>query len=485
MGFIKKKLFWIICALVVIAAMSVFFYGSSVAKENQQSLDTITQKCKSVPGLAANAQRANRSIIEQLQANINQARADIDQVRNLSLQTSDRPFFYSAHNTIFPLLIDTEEAPFYYAAFGDAYVSLVDNYLQQMNAQDRPSPAEIQNAINLATNRGTQQPGTTTRPGGTPMVNPNAFPGAGPGAIPGIPTYQQPRDTGRRTSSQNQSQQEQRIVEQLRRTRADEISVYASPQLFCAYDYWKTHTISFDDTMLLNSWFTQVAAWIHEDVVTSIVEVNGDSESVSTSPVKRVIEISFCGDTAVPSEGPSIGSFRPERSSTGRQEDTMADRRVPERANSLPTYVVKDEQEDATIGDITNSFTQRTSNDLYDVVQFELAVIIETTAVTDFINTLQGPKSMEVEIDGQTTTISRSPITVLQMTIEPVNIEMENTAGYYYGSGSFTTLRLVCEYIFFTNKNAPREQQILYERSKPQPVLEIFDTEEDNSRRRR
>ena len=291
--------------------------------------------------------------------------------------------------------------------------------------------------------------------------------------------------------------------------------------------------------MYLDAWYTQLAAWIQEDVVSAIQELNGSSQSVLTSPVKRLLEISFAGEEpegkpkldATQVKSPSTyGSFSsraiPKRFGAGRS--ICVSRRYQESVNKLPVYVTQFQKKrsgrlgsfagglstggsNQYEGQLGTPFTGRFSNDVIDVVQFEVGVIIDSARIHDFMHALQSQKKSQVvrinslppaesevldwtriqevllalqnssggtvSLDGRQMNKSdvvvkdvlRNQITILQMDIEPLDVAVEQDAGYYYGSGSFKVLRLTCEYLFFKSG---------YTDLMPEPVKEILNPSE-------
>jgi len=275
-----------------------------------------------------------------------------------------------------------------------------------------------------------------------------------------------------RTAALTSSQaQEERIIKDLRRKRAEEIVMYGSAGSFAACDYWNVHNFGSQVYAKLqsNSWFSQLAFWIQEDIVSSILQLNQGKKNVLEAPIKRLIEISFAGDEASPGTvitGPLGGLGGEARQlAPDAQTMTVAARRDLGNKYRLPSYVL--DQNNETVGDLTSAFTQRFCCDLYDVAQFELAVVIDTTAITAFVDTLQSEKSsLFTEPDGSQKTYTRNPITVLQYLIEPLDVQLENEAGYYYGAGSLCTFRLIGEYVFYKNK--------YYESLKSDPIVQLF-----------
>jgi hypothetical protein len=118
-------------------------------------------------------------------------------------------------------------------------------------------------------------------------------------------------------------------------------------------------------------------------------------------------------------------------------------------------------------GQITPPWTHRVSDSLVDVVHFETAVVIDTERINDFINVLQSEKTTPVVLsDGKTGTKNwRNQITVLLISVDPIQVDSEKAAGYYYGSASLGVLRVVGEYIFFKNG---------YDKYKPEIVKKMF-----------
>ena len=89
---------------------------------------------------------------------------------------------------------------------------------------------------------------------------------------------------------------------------------------------------------------------------------------------------------------------------------------------------------------------------------------------------VKGPTQNVTLSDGSTKKqYLRNQITVLQLECEPLDLDAEKQAGYYYGSASLTSLRLVCDYFFFKNG---------YEDKKPAVVKKIGQEEEEKDRGR-
>ena len=63
-----------------------------------------------------------------------------------------------------------------------------------------------------------------------------------------------------------------KLLVELREKRAQQVSIYANANSFALYDFWSSHDGSSGTTAALqnDSWFSQIAHWIQEDLVLSI-----------------------------------------------------------------------------------------------------------------------------------------------------------------------------------------------------------------------
>jgi hypothetical protein len=423
MNFIKKRLFLIICILVVLLGIGVFLSGMMVASDNRKEIESIRTKVKSVEPLSSKVVRDNE--FTQIEENTKLAKNDRNTVQSLAWQTTDRPLIY---NDVFPALVNENDRIYYYRVFADKYCSLIDRFLGDLNAGDSPSDAEEEKVR--------EDYKKSISSSGTRGYSPR----------------------------EREAENIEILLDNLRLERSKQVAIYATRDSFCGYDHWKLKPMGDKRTMLIDSWYTQIAAWIQEDVVQAVIQINDASPSVSGSAVKRLIEISFGGLSAA--------STPTETTATSRSVTKGgAARRYSDSEYNLPAYVTKSKAQrseyDVVKGEIVSSFTKRTCDDLVHVVQFEVAVVIDSTRITDFINTLQSEKyTFAPQSDG---TISkqnkRNQITVIQINVEPINLDAEKDAGYYYGPASLKVLRLVGEYIFFSQG---------YQHNMPQPLEEII-----------
>jgi len=464
MNFIKKHLVLIIITSVVImVGMGLFVFGKMKDSANKKKLSQIKSDYSQAAGLAKEVVCQN--VLDSLRTNVQLAQDDEKRVTEIARQTSKRPLLFEK---VFPAPAEVSSARSYYNQFGQQYCQAIENLLVVCRSGDRPSAIEEQKVLDSykgsASSEGAGSSRTDTRattavpPGGATM--PSEMPrGMSEGAA---------RTMGNPAAAlTNLKSSEQRLVDELRRKRAQSISVYANTDALCGYGYWQGHPGTGEpETLSLNSWFSQLSYWIQQDVVLSVAKINDNSKSVLENPVKRLVEIGFAGATA---GAPSV-----RRDSTSAGSETTATRKS--NPDNLPQYVIRspgasgpDAAAGPPAGAITSPWTGRAGDELIDVVHFSVSVIVDTTRMADFINALQSEK---YDADNAN---RRNQITVLDMRVEPLDVEVEQAAGFHYGPGSLTLLRLNCEYFFFKSG---------YEEFKPEAVKKLFLGQEAQSPQR-
>lgn len=478
MGFIKKKMFLILCIAVSLLGIGIFVNGMMVSAENQDHLGTITETIQKVDGFRSQAIPEDE--VGQLQAQAEGHQRNMKQVESWMAETTRRAVLFRA---VFPQLNHIGDNEIRFREFAKRYCTFVESLLDRLGAGTCPSIQEEAQTIKTFLEH---------------LQDSDAL-------------------------EIDQEEQVDRICNELYRKRAGECVVYADTGVFCAYGHWKGKP-RLATPMYQDAWYTQLASWIQEDVVDAIVEINGPSQSVLTSPVKRILEISFSGEVpeGVPTENTTVATT--SRSSSSRKDRGQCASRLDENSvNRLPAYITSSEQKSSGYsmasrtstmsggssyqGGLAAPFTKNACNDLIDVVHFEVGLVIDSTRITDFIRVLESQKQSQVILlhngpktkteildlariqtirsalqsssDGMVSVegrqilaseielkqIRRNQITVLQMDIMPIDLSVEQKSGYYYGSGCFKVLRLTCEYIFFKNG---------YNDLMPKPVHEVL-----------
>jgi len=471
--------------MAFLVGVCLMVLGTMVRADNLKELAKIEAEYKNMSSLRS--QVVHENVLSKLKKNAEDAQSDAARVAEIAGQSSKRPLLFKE---VFPE--PKESQTLFYEYFAENYCQAIDGFVQQLNGGDRPSTMEIDRLLQDHRDRSGGATGT--------------------GSLGGRYSPSMPNLTSPETL-------EDKLISGLYLSRAKKVSCYINPDAFCCYDYWKSHPDGPRDTMLLDSWFTQLAAWIQEDVVLSINQLNSVEASVLENPVKRLIEVSFGGAEAgtMMTDGATVTSRSSANLSSGAGVTTgignpsrlglggfqyggygggnAAARHDTNSGSRLPGYVMTQKSvgtsapgmgmfmpgavspasgsasgsESSLTGTMTTPLTDRSSNDLIDVVHFEVAVIIDSTRINDFTNALQDIKYSAEDPESS----KRNQITILKLQIDPVDMEGEKAVGYRYGVASLSVLRLVCEYVFF---------KAGYEAYKPDPVKKLLLQETSDSK---
>jgi len=317
-------------------------------------------------------------------------RADANQISQLAQQTTQRELL---SYKIFPEP-RRDESLGIYQEFGQRYRASIDAMLEQLNATECPTEQEVQDIL------ATSSPGARTMGSGMP------FPSGGGGF--------------------SRSKVETMIADVVCTERAKSASMYAVASDLAGYHYWQPEEggregETFEYTGIEESveacWYWQLGHWIIEDVATTISALNGDSDSVLTSPVKRLVSVRF-----------DRSGMSSRASDSGR-----------------PEYVIlKQNQQPAAL-------TLRTCNGDTDVVHFDLSVIVSNRDVLRFMRELCSGKTHRFRgyLGNEPEQIfQHNQITILASRTEAVQREGSEHALYRYGDDAVVRLDLECEYIF-------------------------------------
>jgi hypothetical protein len=416
MAMIKRYLFLIICILVVLGGCFAHWYGSKMREVNSKELSKVQSVYNKIG--ASKKRLVNNNIKEINIQHKALVTKDTLALKSKALATSSRNVLYK---DVFPKPKGEHVTP-KYNGFGKAYRAAVDNLLNDMSAGQTLTKAEIDNIIAnyQSSSVATLDSSRSKR---------SAFDGFG--------------GVGGRSRNRGGvgGEQEAQLIEEKCRQRAEQFAVYATPESFCGYKYWEEIGSSADSKgLIVDSWGTQLAYWISQDVVSTIKKVNAlvDGTTVQHAAVKRLIEISFGGLPFTAPEGSVI-----KKNDAPGVVASAEDPRMSDAENFLPGKVIIEEGEIEPLDSMVESWTARMGDNLTDVYHFEVAVIIDNTRINDFCNMLQGEHS---DNDGKH---QRSQMTILQFTVANLQAEEEKAAGYYYGVSSNSVLRIIGEYVFF------------------------------------
>jgi hypothetical protein len=313
---------------------------------------------------------------------------DANQMAIIARQSSQRP---PLSYKIFPKPQDTSTLIF--KEFGQRFRKAVDGLIVHVNAHDCPTAAELQKNL-----QGSGQTRSSLNP-----------------------------DVG--LARDKSAEVDAKITDFLCREKAQSASVYVKPADLAGYEFWKEYDYIGLNSAIEDCWYWQLGYWIIEDVFDTIDVMNAGSNSVFTSPVKRLMSLTF--------------------DSSAKSNMTLASR---------PSYVYSAEEA------FTAPHTERFCNSDIDVVHFNVDVVVSTKSILPFMQQLCSAKVHKFRgFTGkdQEQSFKHNQITILETNIMPVNPADSIHSLYRYGDDAVVELYLVCEYMF--NKSG-------YDEIKPETV---------------
>ena len=306
---------------------------------------------------------------------------DADQIDFVAKQSTKRQLL---SYQIFPQ--PKYDSVFIFDDFGQKFRNAVDGLIARVNAGDCPTQAELDRF-----KRGSQ---------------------------------------ARRSLDQNLSEVDAAIEDNLCREKAERSAVYVKAVDLDGYDFWAEFSYAqaeSRDQAVRNCWYSQMAYWIIEDVIDTIDALNSESSSVLTSPVKRLLSVTF----------PLVVKKGKVRyvSTRSRKDDK----------DVLPSYVLTPRD------GFTIAHTRRVSGPDTDIVHFQVEVVVSTDAVLSFMQGLCSARQHVFEgwDNSQPEQVFKhNQITILRYDIDSVRRDDRTHSLYRYGEDAIVKLSLICEYIF-------------------------------------
>jgi len=394
----------LVIGLVAVLAFIPTQLMSGQLKE-QIATESISKRGRRVKSLNRTAVSSRQWKVEQ---QYQQAfKIDANQAAVLAKQSTQRQLL---SYRIFPKPKDTSALLF--EQFGQQFRNAVEELIRRVNARDCPSDVELKRSL-----KGSGSSSRSIRSRFNRSVS----------------------------SFQNLSGVDATIRDALCRQKAESASVYANPADLSGYEYWGQYKYDTSWTEAVeNCWYWQLSYWIIEDVIDTVATRNSGSQSVFTSPIKRILLVSFGGET--------------EKSS-----------RKKKIADKPAKYVLSS-------GDgLVQSCTARYSNDDIDVVHFNVNLVVSTKAILPFMRELCSAKQHRFRgfSDQQEEQIFRhNQITILAYDIISIDRESQAHSLYRYGDDAVVELDLICEYVF--NKKG-------YDEVKPESVKESLKKSESEA----
>ncbi|MHC4159779.1 MAG: hypothetical protein ACYSSO_11955 [Planctomycetota bacterium] len=298
---------------------------------------------------------------------------DANQAALLVKQSSQRELL---SYKIFPSPKDTSTLIF--EEFGKRYRAAIDELITRINARDCPTESELQREL--------------------------------------------PSSSGFSLRGGRLSEVDTTITDVICQARAESASVYAKAADLAGYAFWAEYEYFGRGAATQDCWYWQLAYWITEDVIDTIGALNSGSNSVFTSPVKRLLNVSFAGDVIA---------------SAKQASDTVG-----------PAYVL-------ALGEgLAEPCTGRFTDDDIDVVHFNIVVVVSAKAVLPFMEELCSAKEHRFRGyfgEEEEQIFKHNQMTVLESDIGPVNRKNTSHLLYRYGEDAVVELDLVCEYVFSKN----------------------------------
>ncbi len=304
--------------------------------------------------------------------------------------------------------------------YGQNYRLAVESLVRSMQALEAPSDMEVRDVLNEST-----QPALGGARGYRDM---------------GYGGFKRPGTSG---STRRNDSARKAMLDAICSKRAEEIRVYANPNLFKWYEYWGDFQYAGAEPAIQDCWYSQLACWIYEDVVATINKLNAASRNVYSSPVKRLFGMSFREAVDYPKTTGRVAYGGGRTADRGYFGDELYSSR-----GDAPEYIRYPE---SGVLDV-EPWMGRVCNDDIDIVHFSVGVITSSSAVMSFMEELCSVKEhvycKGYKEDGERLTFQHNQIGILKSDVIAVERDAPENANYRYGDEAVVRLDLVCEYVF-------------------------------------
>ncbi len=381
--------------------------------------------------IAANSLRQNGQITSLLRDPHSERQPDVEKIRqdrrandvkgvvNLAMQCTLRELISYG---VFPPTDDSQQL---FDEYGQNYRLAIESLVRSMKALEAPSEMEVRSALNESAQPALGGASRYRGMGSGGYYNPLGMSGA-----------MRRNDSARKT-----------MLDAICGKRAEEIRVYANPNLFRWYEYWGDFQFAGGDPAVQDCWYSQLAYWICEDVVATINKLNTASQNVYSSPVKRLLGVSFREAVDYPKTTGrvgygGIGAAVGRRYARADYDDGMFSTR-----GDAPEYIRY--AEGGVLG--VETWMGRVCNDDIDVIHFSVGVITSSSAVMSFMEELCSAKDhvyRKGKVDGERLDFRHNQVGILKSEVIAVERDAPENANYRYGDEAVVRLDLVCEYIF-------------------------------------
>lgn len=404
--------------LVAIAMLVITpLMGGKLAKQiNKKSISNAGKQVKALIN----------STVPSGQAEVEQAYQedygkDVNQIAGFAAQSAKRQLLSYA---IFPT--PREMSSLIFSGFGRQYCQGVNRLIERINGLDCPTKVEIDKITRFSGRRSSR-------------------------AAAGMGSRGSKGDSVEST-----------ILDALCKEKADSATVYANPYDIGGYGFWDEFEFKGREEAIEDCWYWQLGYWIIEDVIDTIAAMNAGSARVYDSPVKRLMTAGFSigggrrstsgGGGGGYGGGPGYGGGGTigKSGSQSSGDDTR------------PDYVLDTEE------GLTGACTGRFCDDEFDVVHFNIVVLIRTKDIPAFMQQLGSARRHSFRGfsgDQPVQQLRHNQITILETTISLIDREDPAHDMYRYGDDAVVQLDLICEYLF---------SRAGYERIKPRIVRDVI-----------
>lgn len=425
LSFLRNHLNMLVPILIAIVSIVPFVLANMVGSKLDERIqgESLAQ-ARTMKNLADNAVSIQQA--DATREAMAKYQNDANQIEAVVKQGTLRPLLSTK---LFPEPNDRSQL--LYTEFAETYIEGLETMVTTVNGRDCPSETELGD---YGTGRGAMSMGMDAAYGGgygNPMMM--DMPG---GEYAGADGYGMPgMGSG------------MKIIDAICLDRALSYSVYVNPENLAGYRFWNEWTYETEDYALEDCWYWQLGYWIIEDVFDTIKVCNQGSDSVFTSPVKRLKEISFVRIADSPVAGmDGYGGGYPMMMSTRSSRPGRGG--VSSDSEPKPIYVMD------KMDTIVKPLTGRFSTESIDVVHFSLAVVVDARKVLWFMEKLCSAKEHTFtgfKGDEPPQRFKRNQITILESSMRSFQRKMGFHMLYRYGEDPVVELNLACEYLFDLN----------------------------------
>ncbi|OHB66358.1 MAG: hypothetical protein A2Y77_14620 [Planctomycetes bacterium RBG_13_62_9] len=415
LSFLKNNLALLVPILITVVALLLFIptkiLGGRLRKTVQQSVQT----ARTIEDLGGQVEEAARA--KQMEPYMAAYARDANQIEIMMKQATMRELLTYR---IFP---DTSErTQLLFEEFKYNYLSGMDALLESVRGGTAPTMGDIQQAWKNApkTMYGDAYGGMYGQGQMMPsnmMMEPSLY-GRGQGF-----------------STMGMSETQRKIMDTVCQEKARAASVYAGPMDMAGYLYWTDWKFVDHNDATRDCWYWQLGYWIIEDVMGTIREMNKEATSVLDARVKRLMNVNFV-------LGRMAGRSMRRSTPYGRPLGGIG---TGAGAKENPTYVTS--AKDA----MTAPCTGRFCGEEFDVVHFNVRVVVEARDVMAFMKQLCTAKTHEFKGwkgNEPVQTYAHNQISILESSTAPINAETYDHYLYRYGDAPVVELDLICEYVF-------------------------------------